>query len=93
VAKDRIVEMTLVVRINRHIDDDLELIIKDALESDGTVEIRELTRLGMTGTIDLPRLWLPTKPDEVPPPPFPPAPEKKPDPPPERRLPPWRKKK
>lgn len=63
VPKDRLVEMTLVVRIDRHIDDDLELIIREVLAAEG-ITVRELSRLGMTGTIDLPRVWLPTKPDE-----------------------------
>ena len=63
--KDRIVEMTLVVKLNRRLDEDLELLVRDYLESEGLLEVRALTRVGLTGTIDLPRVWLPTSPETV----------------------------
>lgn len=103
-SKDRIVELNLVVRLDRHLDDDLELLIRDYLQSEGLLEVTELTRVGMTGTIDLPRVWLPGQPDiydatldpllqSLPPAPVPVAKRKPPPPPPpERWKPPWRKK-
>lgn len=92
--KDRIVELNLVVRLDRRIDEDLELLIRDYLESEGLLEVKELTRVGLTGTIDLPRVWLPSATNEElaqlaarPPPPLEETP-----PPPVRPVPWWRKK-
>ena len=64
-AKDRIVELTLVVRLDRHLDDDLEVLIREYLQSEGLLEVTELTRVGLTGTIDLPRVWVPATDDEI----------------------------
>lgn len=78
--KDRLVELTLVVRLDHRLDDDLEVLIRDYLESEGLLEVQEIVRVGLTGTIDLPRVWLPTATDEeletpdIDPPPRPAAP-------------------
>lgn len=98
-AKDRIVELTLVVRLDRHLDEDLETILRELIGSDGTIEVAELTRIGMTGTIDLPHVWLPSSGGSI----YdanldpnakslPPPPKKSPPPVPDKWTPPWRKK-
>lgn len=84
VPKDRIVELTLVVRVDARLDEDVEVLVRDYLESEGLLQVQELTRVGMTGTIDLPRIWLPATDEEIaeapsidPPPRPPPLPSKR----------------
>lgn len=64
--KDRSAEITLVLRFDKHLDEDLETIVREMLSCDGVIEVREYNRVGETGTIDLPHVWLPTSPETVP---------------------------